>query len=306
MRRFQKKRHITPEEFMQRALRARSAIRGLEHFFDRGVTRRPNKPATGTETPKRETQPFSPRRNSWRSRLTVRFITYFYKMRGKNPVTAAFSWKDTAWSFGGAFLGMLMLALVNIEAWGRHEQGLLLGSFGASAMLVFGAPHAPFAQPRNVTGGHVVSALAGVFVQQTLGWEPWLAPWFGRFSDGQLRRGKTLALILLTAAALLAILPFQLPIEIWLAAVIGMQVTATALSTIGDAAAADVAATQFRTTVMTLYVMATDVGAALGPFLGYLMAQWWGVGSMYWSAAALLAGLAIWWLAEKPRGSSIA
>ena len=42
-------------------------------------------------------------------------------------------------------------------------------------MLVFGAPHAPFAQPRNVTGGHMVSALAGVFVQQTLGWEPWLA-----------------------------------------------------------------------------------------------------------------------------------
>ena len=150
------------------------------------------------------------------------------------------------------------------------------------------------------------ASLAGILQAIRWSWEPWLAPWFGRFSDGQLSRGKTLAFILLVAAALLAILPFQLPIEIWLAAVIGMQVTATALSTIGDAAAADVAATQFRTTVMTLYVMATDVGAALGPFLGYLMAQWWGVGSMYWSAAALLAGLAIWWLAEKPRGSSIA
>ena len=150
------------------------------------------------------------------------------------------------------------------------------------------------------------ASLAGALQALRWSWEPWLAPWFGRFSDGQLSRGKTLAVILLVAAALLSILPFQLPIEIWLAAVVGMQLTATALSTIGDAAAADAAATQFRTTVMTLYVMATDVGAALGPFLGYLMAQWWGVGSMYWSAAALLAGLAIWWLAEKPRGSSIA
>ena len=42
-------------------------------------------------------------------------------------------------------------------------------------MLVFGAPHAPFAQPRNVIGGHIFSALAGVFAQHMLGTEPWLA-----------------------------------------------------------------------------------------------------------------------------------
>ena len=42
-------------------------------------------------------------------------------------------------------------------------------------MLVFGAPHAPFAQPRNVIGGHMVSALAGVCVQALAGADPWLA-----------------------------------------------------------------------------------------------------------------------------------
>jgi CBS domain-containing membrane protein len=38
---------------------------------------------------------------------------------------------------------------------------MLLGSFGATAALVFGAPEAPFSQPRNVIGGHVISATVG-------------------------------------------------------------------------------------------------------------------------------------------------
>jgi CBS-domain-containing membrane protein len=33
---------------------------------------------------------------------------------------------------------------------------------GASAALLFGAPDLPFSQPRNVIGGHIVCALAGV------------------------------------------------------------------------------------------------------------------------------------------------
>ncbi len=32
---------------------------------------------------------------------------------------------------------------------------LLIGSFGASAVLVFGAPSSPLARARNVIGGHV-------------------------------------------------------------------------------------------------------------------------------------------------------
>lgn len=140
------------------------------------------------------------------------------------------------------------------------------------------------------------ASLAGVLQALRWSWEPWLAPWAGRFSDGKSDREKVLAFTLLTAAALMGILPIQLPIWLWLTAVVGMQITATALTTIGDAAAADAAVNQSRTTVMTLYVMATDIGAALGPFIGYFMAELWGVGSMYWSATGLMAVLALWWL----------
>lgn len=39
---------------------------------------------------------------------------------------------------------------------------LLIGSFGASAVLLYGAPRAPFSQPRNLIGGHFISAVIGL------------------------------------------------------------------------------------------------------------------------------------------------
>ena len=43
---------------------------------------------------------------------------------------------------------------------------MLIGSFGASAVLAFGAIKSPLAQPRNLVGGHVVSAFVGVACAQ--------------------------------------------------------------------------------------------------------------------------------------------
>lgn len=39
---------------------------------------------------------------------------------------------------------------------------LVLGSFGASCVLVFGFPDSPFSQPRNVIVGHGLSSFAGL------------------------------------------------------------------------------------------------------------------------------------------------
>ena len=50
------------------------------------------------------------------------------------------------------------LELVSVESL------FVIGSFGASAVLVYGAPLAEFSQPRNLVGGHVVSAIVGVSV----------------------------------------------------------------------------------------------------------------------------------------------
>jgi CBS domain-containing membrane protein len=45
----------------------------------------------------------------------------------------------------------------------------LIGSFGASAALLYGAPHSEFAQPRNLVVGQLVSALTGVTAYKLLG-----------------------------------------------------------------------------------------------------------------------------------------
>jgi len=52
----------------------------------------------------------------------------------------------------------------------------MIGSFGASAVLVYGAVRSPLAQPRNLIGGHLLSALVGVSCWQLLHALPLLAP----------------------------------------------------------------------------------------------------------------------------------
>ncbi|MEY3113709.1 MAG: hypothetical protein RLZZ439_563 [Pseudomonadota bacterium] len=45
----------------------------------------------------------------------------------------------------------------------KTQYGLfLVGSFGASMVLVFGYPESPFAQPKNVFFGHFITSLVGV------------------------------------------------------------------------------------------------------------------------------------------------
>ena len=50
---------------------------------------------------------------------------------------------------------------------------LLLGSFGASCVLVFGFPDLPFSQPRNLVGGHVLSSLVGLILLHGCGPQWW-------------------------------------------------------------------------------------------------------------------------------------
>jgi CBS-domain-containing membrane protein len=53
--------------------------------------------------------------------------------------------------------------------------GLVLGSFGASCVLVFGFPDVPFSQPRNVVFGHVLSSLVGLVCLAAFGPHWWAA-----------------------------------------------------------------------------------------------------------------------------------
>ena len=69
----------------------------------------------------------------------------------------------------GGFIAIGTLAFVSA----RLDVVLLLGSFGASCVLLFGYPDAPFAQPANVIGGHVISTLIGLALLHGCGVHPW-------------------------------------------------------------------------------------------------------------------------------------
>lgn len=68
-----------------------------------------------------------------------------------------------------SFAGMGALSLVHFGLSGGADLTMIIGSMGASAVLVYAAPALPLAQPRNVVGGHLVSAVVGVTTYKALG-----------------------------------------------------------------------------------------------------------------------------------------
>ncbi|NIJ44541.1 CBS-domain-containing membrane protein [Wenyingzhuangia heitensis] len=83
--------------------------------------------------------------------------------------------KEHFWSFVGSFVGIACIAFIQTFYLDKTASIFLIGSFGASSVLVYGAIYSPLAQPRNLIGGHVISALIGVCVYKTVGDIFWLA-----------------------------------------------------------------------------------------------------------------------------------
>ena len=62
----------------------------------------------------------------------------------------------------GGVISIALVLLVSGAILGYQTAVLIVPSLGASAVLIFAAPHSPFAQPWAVIGGHLLSALVGV------------------------------------------------------------------------------------------------------------------------------------------------
>ncbi len=79
----------------------------------------------------------------------------------------------------GSFVAIVAIA-VPTEHLGLPDSThlMLIGSFGAAAVLLFASPAAPFAQPRPLVVGNVMSALVGVTTFQLIGDQQALAAGF--------------------------------------------------------------------------------------------------------------------------------
>lgn len=70
---------------------------------------------------------------------------------------------ERAVATAGAFLGIFAIFAVSQAVLGERAAALLVvGSMGASAVLLFAVPHGPLSQPWAVLGGHALSAVIGV------------------------------------------------------------------------------------------------------------------------------------------------
>ena len=96
-------------------------------------------------------------------------------MKGTTKSPPAVNVSEIIWSWAGAFMGIAIIGCINDFIFSKADQVMLIGSFGASAVLLYGAVKSPLAQPRNLLGGHVLSAIIGVTAYQLCASHLWLA-----------------------------------------------------------------------------------------------------------------------------------
>ncbi len=70
--------------------------------------------------------------------------------------------REHFYTFLGTFFGIGIIGFINSKYFVLNDNLFLIGSFGASSVLIYGAVNSPLAQPRNLTGGHLLSAFIGV------------------------------------------------------------------------------------------------------------------------------------------------
>lgn len=95
---------------------------------------------------------------------------YLDRMKGRDSCPPRKPIPAILWSWLGALFGIYAVGscMPLIGAGLGLDGGFLLGSFGATAVLIYGAPLAEFSQPRNLVVGNAVSAAVGVTVAMHL------------------------------------------------------------------------------------------------------------------------------------------
>ncbi|WP_051609833.1 HPP family protein [Terasakiella pusilla] len=77
--------------------------------------------------------------------------------------------KSVYWSMISSSLAILILSQLNNIPYLAADAPLIIGAFGASAVLLFACPQSPYAHPYNVIVGHFLCAIIGVSAFQLVG-----------------------------------------------------------------------------------------------------------------------------------------
>ncbi|MCW7752910.1 HPP family protein [Desulfobotulus sp. H1] len=102
-------------------------------------------------------------------------MIFWQKLKGRTQSPPRVGIREIFWSWFSSFAGLAAVGFTHYRFLEPHGMILILGSFGASAVLIYGAIRSPLAQPRNLMGGHMLSAFVGVTAFRIAGTEPWFA-----------------------------------------------------------------------------------------------------------------------------------
>jgi CBS-domain-containing membrane protein len=105
----------------------------------------------------------------------MKVLGYLSKMKGGAKSPPGVGVAELIWSWIGSAIGIGICGYCSSQYFEPRETTLLIGSFGASAVLVYAATKSPLAQPRNLIGGHIISGLVGVACYQLFGENMWIA-----------------------------------------------------------------------------------------------------------------------------------
>lgn len=90
--------------------------------------------------------------------------SFLDRMKTKGECSPRKPLPQIVWSWLGALVGIYVIGTCGpyLARWSGLDGAYVIGSFGAAAVLIYGAPLAEFSQPRNLLLGNVISAIAGV------------------------------------------------------------------------------------------------------------------------------------------------
>ena len=66
-------------------------------------------------------------------------------------------------SFLASLFSIITISILTFLTYKTEYGVFLLASFGSSMVLLYGYPESPFAQPKNIFFGHLVTSIVGIF-----------------------------------------------------------------------------------------------------------------------------------------------
>ncbi|MBO9607053.1 MAG: MFS transporter [Paenibacillaceae bacterium] len=200
------------------------------------------------------------------------------------------------WTFGEWAALMRTPAVVLVLA-GGLAISLLLAVLNATLSLVVEANYGQEVDLFGILLGG--AALSGGLLAARYASDFLLSSWFGRRSDWASGRFPLLVAALTVSGIGYALLPWRIPLPVWAIVVVLVMIAGTALVTVMDAVAADVAQSSVMIAVMTAYSVAADLGSALGPMLSLWAIESAGSPSaVYVCSAAMFLAIA-WWFGRR-------